>query len=463
MERLSVQDSSFFDTEAGGPPMAVGGVLRVVGPEPSLTDFRNVIFDRLGGMRRLRQKVEPSRGIRQPKWVDVEPDPARHVNVLTITPESSVEEAVAHIIEMPLPHDYPLWDCHMISGYSDEEYAICMRVHHSIADGQGTILLLGHLLDLSPDGGMTLTEAVTAMLADQDAATDKPEISADNFFSRMASVSNAKLESAIATLSEFTDNFPDTAQSMAAFTPRKPRRKLGITGDVDNERIWLSGEFPLDKVKSTKRAFDCTVNDVVLAACAAGFRKMLLERGDDLPLGRKLRVAMPVSLRPKEDQSSNNQVQMLPMGLPTGEADSLTRLETIKKASSSVKRSKLPVISDAVWTLTEKATPSPIMSLVLAKSVENIDWYFETVITNVPGPPMPLYVLGHEVLSLIPLVPLASASKMQILVSILSYNGHLGFGITGDARGASDIDVLLAGILNELGHLSDLAADSEKS
>ncbi len=104
MERLGVQDSSFFDTEAGGPPMAVGGVLRVVGPEPSLTDFRNVIFDRLGGMRRLRQKVEQSRGIRQPKWVDVEPDPARHVNVLTITPESSVEEAVAHIIEMPLPH-----------------------------------------------------------------------------------------------------------------------------------------------------------------------------------------------------------------------------------------------------------------------------------------------------------------------------------------------------------------------
>ena len=125
---------------------------------------------------------------------------------------------------------------------------------------------------------------------------------------------------------------------------------------------------------------------------------------------------------------------------------------------SSVKRSKLPVISDAVWTLTEKATPSPVMSLVLAKSVENIDWLFETVITNVPGPPMPLYVMGQEVLSLIPLVPLASASKMQILVSILSYNGRLGFGITGDAERASDIDVLLDGILDELAVLADLAA-----
>ncbi len=67
--------------------MAVGGVLRVVGPEPSLTDFRNVIFNRLGGMRRLRQRVEPSRGIRQPKWVAVDPDPARHVSGLTITPD----------------------------------------------------------------------------------------------------------------------------------------------------------------------------------------------------------------------------------------------------------------------------------------------------------------------------------------------------------------------------------------
>ena len=461
MERLSVQDSSFFDTEAGGPPMAVGGVLRVVGPPPPLGAFRKEIFDRLGGMQRLRQKVELSRGIRQPKWVDVDPDPKRHVNVLAIGPDSSVEQAVASIIEMPLPHDYPLWDCHLISGYADDEYAICMRVHHSIADGQGTILLLGHLLDLSPDGGMTLTEAVTAMLADQDAKeSSEPTLAADNFFERMASVSNARIESAIATLSEFTDSFPDTAQSLAAFAPRKPRRTLGITGDVDKERIWLSGEFPLDEVKATKRSFDCTVNDVVLAACAAGFRRMLLERGDDLPSSRKLRVAMPVSLRPKEDQSSSNQVQMLPMSLPTGLADSLERLETIKRATSSVKRSKLPVISDAVWTLTEKATPSPVMSLVLAKSVENIDWYFETVITNVPGPPMPLYVMGNEVLSLIPLVPLASASKMQIVVSILSYNGHLGFGITGDARGASDIGVLLDGILDELAQLTDLASPS---
>ena len=427
MERLSVQDSSFFDTEAGGPPMAVGGVLRIAGPPPSLDRFRAEIFDRLGGMRRLRQKMEPSRGIRQPKWVDVEPEPEQHVNVMVIDSESSVEEAVASIIEMPLPHDFPLWDCHLIRGYSDDEYAVCMRVHHSIADGQGTILLLGNLLDLSPDGGMTLTEAVTAMLAEQDAKeSSKNEFNADSFFGRMASVSNAKIEAAIATLSEFTDSFPDTAQSLLAFTPKKPRRMLGITGDVERKRLWLSGEFPLDDVKATKKVFDCTVNDVVLAACTAGFRRMLVSRGDDLPSNRILRVAMPVSLRPKEDQSSSNQVQMLPMGLPTGTADPLERLAIIKSASSSVKRSKLPVISDAVWTLTEKATPSPVMSLVLAKSVENIDWLFETVITNVPGPPMPLYVMGQEVLSLIPLVPLASASKMQILVSQKRLRQQLG-------------------------------------
>jgi diacylglycerol O-acyltransferase len=454
MERLGVQDSSFFDSEAGGPPMAVGGVLRIQGVVSPIEDFRAEIFDRLGGMERLRQRVVPSRGIRQPKWVEVEPDPTRHVNNLVVSAGTSVEDAVASIIELPMDHAYPLWDCHLISGYSETEYAICMRVHHSIADGQGTILLLGHLLDLSPEGGMTLTDAVTAMLEGE-----KPpdEVSSAPLFMRVAQTTAARLEPAIAALSEFTRTFPDTAQTLAAFTPKKPRERLGITGQVRAERVWVSDQFPLDRVKAAKRHFDCTVNDIVLAACASGFRDLLLERGDDLPQDRILRVAMPVSLRPSGDQSSSNQVQMLPIGLPTGIGDSEQRLNVIKTVTTSVKRSKLPVISDAVWTMAEKATPSPVMSLVLAKSVANMDWYFETVITNIPGPPMPLFVMGSQVLSLIPLVPLASGSRMQILISILSYNGHLGFGITGDATGAGDVDVLLAGILNELGTLADFA------
>ena len=438
--------------------MAVGGVLRVQGPPPPIELLRAAILSRLGNMTRLGQRVEPSAGLRQPKWVDVEPNMELHVHDYRVDPGSTVANAVSAIIERPLDHARPLWDCYQISGYTADEHAICMRVHHSIADGQGTLLLLGRLLDLSPDGGMTLTDAVTQALEAQkeDTTTAKAKSGAD-FFNVVARTTRARLEPAVANISEFVRTLPDTANSMAAFTPKPPPKPQGLTGKVHAGRTWVSGRVPLEDVKLAKRALDCTVNDIVLSGCAAGFRALLLSRGVELAPDRVVRAAVPVSLRDAGDLSSSNQVQMLPVALPVGQADPRKRVAAVKTVTTSAKRSMLPVISDAVWTFAEKATPSPLMTQMLTKSVETTDWLFETVITNVPGPPMPLYIAGDEVLSLVPLVPIASGSKLQIVISVLSYNGSLEVGITGDAVAASDITVLVAGIVDELKALADLS------
>ena len=436
MDRLGPVDAMFLELEKSGPPVAVGAVSEIDGEAPDVDAVRDFVAGRISGMPRFRQRVEESRTkIRSMKWVEVEPDLTHHVRRLET--DGSLDDAVSELMELPMDADKPLWDLTILTGYASDRWAFVIRLHHAIADGQGALILIGHLIDMTPDGGFTLADAVAAMSSDDDAAGPPPD--PDGRWSAMADKAGRSVDTFFEMLGEFISTYPDTMRALGDLMPRRPS---ALTGQVSARRKWVSGHYPLGDVKTARKGYKgATINDVVLAAVAIGFTTLLESRGED-PNGRTLRAVMPVSLR--RNMAANNQVGILPAPLPLGDLDAADRIRQIRQATKRSKRSKLPLITDELAKVTAKVTPAPIMDAVVGSSGGGSQYIAETLVTNVPGPRVPLYFMGYAVANQLPVIPIEGA--LRIIVGITSYADEINIGITGDGEHATDVDVLLGGI-----------------
>jgi WS/DGAT/MGAT family acyltransferase len=210
-------------------------------------------------------------------------------------------------------------------------------------------------------------------------------------------------------------------------------------------------------VKQVRAALGGTVNDVVLAAITKGFRDLLQARGDALT-GAVVRTLVPVSVRTKGDHTYNNQVSGLIAELPVGIEDPVERLSSIKEQMSGLKESHQAVAGSVLANLAGFAPPV-LLSLGLRTSVAVMrrmpQRSVNTVTTNVPGPQVPLYACGREMLEYFPFVPISHG--MRTGVAILSYNRKIAFGITGDWDSVPDLDVLARGIEGGMRELLDAA------
>ncbi len=455
MERLSAIDSVWLELEQSGPPVAVGGVTEIAGTPPTIAELRKFMTDRVAQMPRFRQKVVASRSkVLQPKWVDVEPDMAHHVQAMHIKPgRKNLDAAVSKIMEIPVNREHPLWDYHLVTGYSKSQFAVVTRLHHTIADGQGALMLLGRTIDLTAEGGGTLTDAIIAMTA----PPEESDVSSKSAIQLAADHTVAQTEAAIAALGQFIRTAPDTLRGIASFAPQKPTELSGV---VSTKRKWVSAHYSLGKVKIAGKAFKCTVNDIVLAGVTAGFQDLLQSRGLNIE-GRTVRGVMPISLRPPGDTSSDNQVSLLPAPLPVGQADPTKRIKMIRNSTKHAKRSMVPILTDAIMRISAKVTPAPVQNFVVSKSGWTSEWFAETLITNVPGPQLQLYFMGREILGILPIIPVEGTTR--IVIGITSYNGSLNIGITGDGEHAVDVDILLKGILKGLQELVDIAEQPQAS
>lgn len=450
MERLGPVDAMFLELEKSGPPVAVGAVSEIPGKAPDIDAVRDFVAGRLDGMPRFRQRVEASRSkVRAMKWVDVEPDLTHHVRVMAS--DGSLDEAVSELMELPMDSDKPLWDLTVLTGYAPDRWAFVIRLHHAIADGQGALILIGHLIDMTPDGGFTLADAVASMARGDDEPTDDvPDRSGR--VAAFADKTGRSVDMVFQLLGDFIATYPDT---MRALGDMMPRRRSELTGQVSGSRTWVSGHYPLPDVKTARKGYKgATINDLVLAAVAIGFTTLLESRGED-PAGRTLRAVMPVSLR--RNMKANNQVGLLPAPLPLGDMPAAERIRQIRLATKRSKRSKLPLITDELAKATAKVTPAPIMDAVVGGSGGATAFVAETLVTNVPGPKMPLYFMGREVANQTPVIPIEGA--LRIIVGITSYADELNIGITGDGEHATDVDVLLRGI--QAGFRSILAESTQ--
>jgi WS/DGAT/MGAT family acyltransferase len=236
---------------------------------------------------------------------------------------------------------------------------------------------------------------------------------------------------------------------------------LSIEGTIGPHRAWSHSSTTLDDVRSIRTAFGGTVNDVVLAACAGGYRALLEHRGEDPDIA-VVRTLVPVSLRTEDAHGDfDNRVSAILYNLPVQIADPVARLEKVHEDLLVLKGSHMAEVGEAATAFGDLIPPMVVgtVSRLAMRVMHSLPQRsVNTVTTNVPGPQFPLYCLGREMIAYYPYVPLSHG--VRVGTAILSYNGQLTFGVTGDFDTAPDVSVLAEAIADGVAELQKLAADA---
>lgn len=459
MESMSVLDATFLHIEDGNNPMHIGSVAVLEGPAPAYGDLVRLISAKLPLVPRYRQKVRFALGgVGRPVWVE---DPhfqvlyhIRHTALPSPGGRDELRNLAGRVFAQILDRSKPLWELWMVEGLEDGRWALISKVHHCVVDGVSATDLMTLIFDVS-------AEPYSPELQPPWTAAPEPRV----FSVTLRSVADAVAEPVQRALSA-----PAVAKRLArppSAAVAQAARLLGsvgewarrsatsLNGPIGPHRRWSWAEASLDDVRTIRDALGGTVNDTVLAAITAGFRALLLDRGEDLS-GRVVRTLVPVSVRSESERGAfNNRVSGLLAGLPVAITDPVERLEAISAQLSGLKESRQAVAGDALVQLAGFAPPM-LMALGSRLAMRFPQRGVQTVTTNVPGPQSPLYVAGRKMVGAYPYVPIVGS--VRIGIAIFSYCGRLFFGITGDYDTVPDIDVLRDGIETGMRELLSVAA-----
>lgn len=436
MERMSTIDAVWTNAEGDGPPIAIGSLSVLDGPAPDLEELRALVAERIADAPRMRQRLakDPLR-LRQAGWEDTEVDLRWHVREWPVREpgdQAALEHAVTGLLRTPMHEDHPLWDMTVITGLADGSWGLVQRMHHSMADGQGSLLLTGRLVDASPSGGPTLTEALLAQMGTEAEPRSKGSRA---FLAEAATKGGDLLLRALKTVTS-----TEQLETLASQLPQAPGL---LAGDPGIERAWTQSIVPLSEVKQIRAALGGTVNDVVMALVSGGYRDLLQTLGKD-PQDATVRVLVPVSLRSPGDLATNNQVGGLLVMLPLG-GDTVTRFADIREHLDAVKEVSTPNLYSGFYAAVDATVPAFVQSLVVRTVGGKVgSLYAETLVTNVPGPSFPVYVAGRRARTMAPLIPLGE--PLRITIGVVSYAGQLFFGITGGHGIEEDVHVVSRGI-----------------
>jgi WS/DGAT/MGAT family acyltransferase len=243
------------------------------------------------------------------------------------------------------------------------------------------------------------------------------------------------------------------AFGLASMGPSMARPTSILNGPLGPHRRWGWARASLDDVKRAKNMFGCTVNDIVLAAVAGGLRTYLLRRGEDVDA--TVRSLVPVSIRTDDHKGRlGNQVTALFADLPVELADPVQRIAAVARQMNALKNSGQAVGVDAMMSAAD-FVPATLMTLGARVYVRTGQRVVNLVTTNIPGPQYPLYLLGHRMLEMFPYIPVAQG--VRISIGIVSYDGHLSIGATGDYDAVPDLDVLCTAIEESLAEIVALS------
>ncbi len=465
-DRLTALDSSFLHLEDESSHMHVASVTIFEGPPPSYEEFVRHIERRLELVPRFRQKlrfVPLNQG--RPVWVD---DPhftlEYHVRATALPPPGSEEQLkrlAGRVFSQQLDRTKPLWEIWLVQGVDREDgdpsegsrFALLAKTHHCLVDGVAGVDISSVLFDSAPEPetepaqgppwvprpeptsvqllGEALMERVTQpaeIMRSARAAVRAPRRLAAHAFDAL---------SAVGALAKAGLGAPATSLNVEI----GPHRRFE----------WLRADLGL--FKRIKNVLGGSVNDVVLAVVAGALRRFLEERGEDVN-ELELKVMVPVSVR-QEHEVGGNRVAAMMAPLPVYEPDPEKRLQIVRKSMSGLKESKQAV---GAQILTELGGFAPPTVLAQAGRLQARQRFFNLVVTNVPGPQTPLYVLGRRLLDLFPLAPLAK--RQALCIAVMSYDGKLNFGLLGDYDAIPDLENLVRAMEQSLEELR-LAAGVE--
>lgn len=449
-ERLSALDSLFLELEDRSAHMHVGAVALFQGPPPPYSDVLALIGARLERVPRYRQRVlqVPFKQGR-PVWIDeAQFDLEYHVRRTALPApggEAELKRLAARLLSQQLDRDKPLWEMWLVEGLDDGRFAILSKTHHCMLDGIAGMDLATVLLDSEPASAPPPPPAPWTPRK----SPPMTELLVSSMKEQLAN----PLRLAREALEPDSDAAKVLGQVFGGLRPlldmvtmgRAPESPLNVP--IGPHRRFEMLELPLAQVKAVRAGLRVTVNDVILAVVAGGLRSWLSARGE--PPASDLRVLVPVSMRSRDSRGTfGNRISAVFCALPLAEQNPLERMRRIHESMKSVKESGHAVGAQTLSRLGDFAPPT---LLAQAARLQAVTRMFNLVVTNVPGPQFPLYLLGRRMLRCYPQVPLAA--QQAVGIALLSYDGRIGVGLIGDADAARDLPELATALRAALDEL----------
>jgi diacylglycerol O-acyltransferase / wax synthase len=461
-DRLSSVDAAFLNMETPRLHMHVGGLFIFDAPTGDEFDharFLDLIRARLHLLPRYRQKlVYPPLQLGNPRWVDdADFDLSYHVRHAALPKPGTIAQLTeysARILSRQLDRDRPLWELYVIEGLEEGRFALLGKSHHAMIDGLAGMDIATVLLDLVPEqseavpapqpwsAGHTPSRAALVADAVKELATSPANLvnSGRRVVGAPANTAKRVLQVGRGVASVARANLLRPAPRSLLNQPPGPHRRFAI------QRI------PLEQVKDIKNAFGTTVNDVVLATVADATGRYLRARGARTD-GLWLRAMVPVSTRAGSDSHAlGNRVVSVFVDLPVFEMDPVERLRVCHEAMREVKSSHHAVGAGFLIGLTEFAPPT--IHAMASRAAASTRLY-NFLVTNVPGPQLPIYCMGSRLLGAFPFTPLAATQAYA--VGLTSIDGWMNFGFTADYDAMPDVERVTGLLVDSVRELSACA------
>jgi len=469
MDRLSGLDASFLYLETPAQLMHVCGVIVLdpsTMPEPySFARFRDGIAARVHDVHDFTRKLRRvPLGLDHPVWVrDSRFDIERHVHRLALpSPGGYAEltELAGHLAGLPLDRSRPLWEMWVIEGLRGDDgrdlIAVFSKMHHATVDGVSGANLISHLCSLEPDAEPLGTSEPTTWPHEPGRAEllGRAVITTGTRPFQTFGLLAPTVRGVIGTIGRAREG---TAMAAPLTAPR-----TSFNGTITSHRAIALAQMDLEAIKEVKAATGTTVNDVVLAVAGGALRSYLADR-DELP-DSSLLATVPVSVRSESKRAEGaNKVSALFARLGTDIEDPLERLEEMATSNRHAKEHHKAISADSLQDWAEFAAPRTFGLAVRAyaslRLAERHPVVHNLVISNVPGPPLPLYFMGALIEGLYPLGPVFHGAGLNI--TVMSNNGRVGVGVIACRESMPDVDDLARRFPAELARLREAVEDRE--
>jgi WS/DGAT/MGAT family acyltransferase len=454
LERLTASDIFLLLWDDYGWATDIGGLAVLDGTNlldgegrVRIEEIRRRLEPRLNAVPRFRQLLKrPSLGLGWPLWVDAPSfDIAEHVRVHAVAApggEPQLLRACEELARRRLDPSRPLWELWLLPGLPERRVGVLLRLHHAFADGAAAMAAFGALLDLSGDAPTPVTQPWTPV-----PAPTPGELLRDNLRRRRRELGRgwSGLAHPRRTARLAREALPAWREVLAE--ERAPRTSLNRPVGADRSLALVRGR--LDLTKQVAHAHHAKVNDVVLTAVAGGLRELLASRDEDVQ-GLSQRAMVTISLHDEQPwEAEGNKPGWMMVPLPLGEPDPVRRLQLI--AAETAARKHKPRVEAG----------SGIFRFVAIQRV----WYrlfprqrsVNLVVTNAPGPPVPLYLAGARLLEVFPMMP--TMGNLTLVVGVLSYAGQLNITAVADRQGRPDVEVFAEGVRRALDDLVRSSVD----
>lgn len=440
-QRLTSTDLLFLRLETEAWPCHFGGLAILEGTkllddagELRFEEIRDRLAGRLARVPDLRERVHVPKPLGgRPLWVDDDQfDIRRHVHQTTVpVPGGDAElvETATGLYNRLLDRRRPLWELWLLNGLNDDRIGVLLKLHHAVADGLGAVAIMGSLFDFEPD-----VPEPAAVRWIPEATPGTWALLRDSLSSKARGLGRAMAK--LAHPSQAARGVRAFANMTRGYFGRRGAPGSSLNQPVQAGRLIRYLRLDLALMKRVVHAHDGKVNDVVLTLWTGGLRHLLESRGEPVA-GVELITGMATTLRSETDSETiDNRVGTMVLSLPVHEPVVQSRLDRIVETTQDAK---------------EMQQPAATMGYLAGLAATPIGKYFtahqhasNTIVTNVIGPPVPVYLLGARVIEILPIIELVG--NIGLTLAAFSYDGQMFMVVTADAEGFPDIDALMEGM-----------------